>query len=160
MLAGQLYRARADSIFNTSCRLYRWTYSCTVGAVGPSRQCRRPGLLCFAGSITGLLFSCKSHKISPNNASKLAIFRSKINLKKFLGRGHSTSVCRRDPASFLDHFKHCVAETWTDAAARVGVQIWSANANIPRRKETPAATGCLAAAWLRTAETADGWTAS
>ena len=28
------------------------------------------------------------------------------DLKKFLRRGNSTSDCRRDPASFLDHFNH------------------------------------------------------
>ena len=35
-------------------------------------------------------------------------------IKKILRRRNSTSDCRRDPASFLDHFKYCLCLTWSD----------------------------------------------
>ena len=42
-------------------------------------------------------------------------FQIKNKYMKILGRGHSTSACGRDPASFLDHFKHWKTQTgWTD----------------------------------------------
>ena len=86
-----------DSPPMTSCQGLKWGRVARVG--DPA----------FAGSITGdCLLSCSSklHKWV-GHASKLAIFRSKINNKNFFGRGHSTWECGRDPASFLDHFKHC-----------------------------------------------------
>ena len=52
----------------------------------------------------------KPDKIPPRMHQKLTIFRSKTN-NKILGRGHSTSDCGRNPASFLDHFKHWI--DWT-----------------------------------------------
>ena len=52
------------------------------------------------------LLSCssKSHKIPPIMHQN-SLFLIKNKFKKF-GEGHSTSDCGRDPASFLDHFKH------------------------------------------------------
>jgi len=76
----------------------------------------RPGTPWFAGSIPGLLFtlscSSKSHKI-PLRMHQNSPFSDKKNSAE----GNSTSDCGRDPASFLDHFKH-----WSTAISSLPTQ--------------------------------------
>jgi len=68
-------------------------------------------LICRVYQRVSCLLSCssKSHKIPPiMHQNSFFQIKNKLILK-ILGRGHSTTRGGqgRDPASFLDHFKHC-----------------------------------------------------